>query len=85
MVTNLIQRKLISKGLKDKTFLYKGQVDKHSTKLMMKFGMPQTTTRIDSSAEERDKRLKKEIKRLNKRMHHNLRENNFVEACQSFC
>lgn len=85
MVTNLIQRKLINKGLKDKSFLYNSSVDKHSTKLLMKYGMPQMSSRTDSTADERDKRLKKEIKRLNKRMHHNLRENNFIEACQAFC
>jgi hypothetical protein len=85
MVTILIQRKLITKGLKDKSFLYKGVVDKDSTKLMMKFGMPVLSSKMDSSAEEREKRLQKEIKRLNKRMHHNLREDNFIEACQAFC
>lgn len=85
MVTILIQRKLITKGLKDKSFLYKGVVDKDSTKLMMKFGIPSFSSKMDSSAEEREKRLQKEIKRLNKRMHHNLREDNFIEACQAFC
>jgi hypothetical protein len=41
--------------------------------------------KVDFSLEERNKRLKKEIKRLSKRMQDALKDDNFVEACQFFC
>lgn len=84
IITLLIQRNLISLGLKDKSFLYKDNVDKNSTKLLFRYGYG-SIPKVDSSAEERERRLKKEIKRLNKRLHQSLRNDNFVEACQHFC
>ena len=37
--------------------------------------------KLDFSQEERNKRLKKEIKRLGKRMQDALKDDNFIESC----
>ena len=86
MVTLLIQKNFIVLGLKDKSFMFGDLHSKYSTKMMLKFGLDNPLgARKDNSIDERERRLKREIKRLNKRMYQSLKEENFVEACQFFC
>lgn len=82
LVTLLVQNGQIKMGLKDKSFV-KGQ-NSFEDKLT-DFIKGTNQEKIDVPSEERNKRLKREIKRLGKRMLESLNEDNFIEACKYFC
>lgn len=81
MVIMLIQKDLICLGLRDKKFIYaeKGDTRQPLNRLQEDLG------KLANCAEERNRRLKREMKKLSKRMQLSLKENNFIEACQYFC
>lgn len=84
LVTLLIQNGLIKLGLKDKSFLRARmpEPEDRGNQLLKDAGMD---TKADPGQEERNKRLKKEVKRLNKRMQEALKDESIIDACQHFC
>jgi hypothetical protein len=84
LVTLLIQNGLIRLGLKDKSFLkVKRPTLEEKARELIKESTQET--KVDASLEERNKRLKKEIKRISKRMQESLKEENLIDACHHFC
>lgn len=84
LVTLLIQSGLIKLGLKDKSFLKAKQAEPEDRDIQFMKDAG-NEAKIDPGQEERNKRLKKEVKRLNKRMQEALKDESIIDACQHFC
>lgn len=80
MILRLIQQNLICLGLKNKAFLLADHVDKHSSKYLMHVGLKKDTF----CTEERGRRLKRDVRKMSKRMQTYLHKDEFDQAVSVF-